>query len=91
MLKTSLTPRSPLAPLAVGIALGLAGQAASAQPTVQVSGSTAVSAVNLSHQAAGSGSRLVTGPWTAPSLVFSGAEDLGNGLKASFRLNRAWT
>lgn len=53
--------------------------------SVQIFGSAATSVVQLSNQADGSGARLVTGPWTGPSLGFMGREALGGGLTASFR------
>ncbi|WP_439114919.1 porin [Hydrogenophaga sp.] len=55
-------------------------------PSVQLFGTVAASAVNLSNQAVGSGTRLVSGPWTAPSYGLRGSESLGGGLTASFRL-----
>lgn len=75
-----------LVPLAAGVALSLWCAAGFAQSSVQISGSVAATALNLSSQAVSGGTRLVTGPWTAPSLVFSGTEDLGGGLKTTFRL-----
>lgn len=54
--------------------------------TVQLFGTVAASALNLSHQANGTGTRLVSGPWTAASYGLRGSEALGGGLTASFRL-----
>lgn len=53
--------------------------------SVQIFGSAAASVVHLSAQADGTGARLLTGPWTGPSLGFTGREALGGGLTASFR------
>jgi predicted porin len=57
-----------------------------AQDSVQLFGSVGLSVLNLSHQASGSGSRMVSGPWTAPSWGMRGSEALGDGLNATFRL-----
>lgn len=55
------------------------------ESSVQLFGSAAVSVVHLSNQADGAGARLVTGPWSGPSLGMRGSESLGGGLNASFR------
>lgn len=71
---------------AVSTALLAAAPWALAQDSsVQIFGSAAASVVHLSAQADGTGARLLTGPWTGPSLGFTGREALGGGLTASFR------
>lgn len=71
---------------AVAVALLASAQLAQAQDSsVQLFGSAAVSVVHLSHQADGTSTRQVTGPWSGPSLGVRGSESLGGGLTASFR------
>jgi predicted porin len=53
---------------------------------VQMFGSVGLSVLNLSKQASGGSTRMVAGPWTAPSWGLRGSESLGDGLNASFRL-----
>jgi predicted porin len=90
MLNTPLASRRlcpcALLPLVAGLGLGLTSLSVSAQSGLQISGSAAASVMHVSNQATGAGTRMVSGPWTAPSLVFSGTEDLGDGLKAIFRI-----
>lgn len=89
---TTIRPPFVRHPLRAALALALTGTAALAQaqgaPTdsnVQVFGALAVSAVNTSHQAVGSGTRVISGPWSPSLLGVRGTESLGNGLSASFR------
>lgn len=83
------TPVSYKAWLAAALLAGSAplalAQSAPA-PSVQLFGTVATSALSLSNQANGTGTRMVTGPWTASSYGVRGSEALGNGLTASFRL-----
>lgn len=72
--------------LAAALLMGSAPWALAQDSAVTLFGTVAASALNLSHQANGSGTRLVTGPWTAPSYGLRGSEALGGGLTASFRL-----
>lgn len=72
--------------LAAALLMGSAPWALAQDSAVTLFGTVAASALNLSHQAHGSGTRLVTGPWTAPSYGLRGSEALGGGLTASFRL-----
>ncbi|NWF45577.1 porin [Hydrogenophaga sp. D2P1] len=87
-------PRTSAAPvlmshktwLAAALLMGSAPWAVAQDSTVTLFGTVAASALNLSHQANGTGTRLVSGPWTAPSYGLRGSEALGGGLTASFRL-----
>lgn len=72
-------------------ALLLAGPLAWAQAappsSVQLFGSVALSTVHSSNNQGGpSSNRMVAGPWSGPSLGMQGSEDLGDGLRALFRL-----
>ncbi|MDO9166096.1 MAG: porin, partial [Rhodoferax sp.] len=72
--------------LAAALLMGSAPWALAQESTVTLFGTVAASALNLSHQANGTGTRLVSGPWTAASYGLRGSEALGGGLTASFRL-----
>lgn len=72
--------------LAAALLMGSAPWALAQESTVTLFGTVAASALNLSHQANGTGTRLVSGPWTAASYGLRGSETLGGGLTASFRL-----
>ncbi|MDO9171660.1 MAG: porin, partial [bacterium] len=72
--------------LAAALLMGSAPWALAQESNVTLFGTVAASALNLSHQANGTGTRLVSGPWTAPSYGLRGNEALGGGLTASFRL-----
>lgn len=72
--------------LAAALLMGSAPWALAQDSTVTLFGTVAASALNLSHQANGTGTRLVSGPWTAASYGLRGSETLGGGLTASFRL-----
>ncbi len=72
--------------LAAALLMGSAPWALAQDSAVTLFGTVAASALNLSHQANGTGTRLVSGPWTAASYGLRGSEALGGGLTASFRL-----
>ena len=72
--------------LAAALLLASSPWAQAQDSTVTLFGTVAASALNLSHQANGTGTRLVSGPWTAASYGLRGSETLGGGLTASFRL-----
>ncbi|MES2890000.1 MAG: porin [Pseudomonadota bacterium] len=72
--------------VAAALLLGATPWALAQDSNVQVFGSLAVSVLNLSNQATGGGSRMVAGPWTAPSWGLRGSESLGDGLNVTFRL-----
>lgn len=54
---------------------------------VQLFGSVAVSALRTSvNNNEASTTKLISGPWSGPSVGMQGSEDLGDGLRANFRI-----
>lgn len=73
--------------LAAGLLLA---QAAAAQSSVTISGIVDMAARSVHNEGAGSRKSLVSGSNSTSRLIFTGTEDLGNGLSAGFHLEHGF-
>ncbi|TCP04725.1 porin [Caldimonas thermodepolymerans] len=87
---TRRTPLGRAARIALGLGVGLAAGVAGAQSSVTMYG-----LVDLGLEATNGGgsthSRMIAGGSAGSRLGFTGSEDLGGGLKATFRLEQGFT